>query len=111
MSAYYPKDSNTMEQALRVQELIISGADAGLFTISGGNCFVLIREPVQKVFLASVKVDSSNTVTQFAQSSIVICDSSLLTAGGNQGAIELVGLASVAANDVIVVRYSVLEHL
>lgn len=111
MSAFYPKNQNTMDQALKVQELVISGADAGMYSISGGNTFVLVKEPVGKIYLASVKVDSSNTVTQFAQSALVICDSALLTAGGNQGAIEITGLAAVAANDVIIVRYSVLEHL
>jgi hypothetical protein len=108
---FYPKSNNTMDQALKVQELCIAGSDSTMFQISGGNLFVMVREPVGKIYLASCKVDSSNTVTQFAQSSLAIVDSSSLTAGGDKGAIELIGLSALAANDVVIVRYSVLEHL
>lgn len=110
---FSPKDASTQSQALKVQELTVSGADPQLFTISGGNLFVLVREPVDKVYLATCKVDSTNLVTQFAQASISIVDSSTLTASAssNRGAIELVGLTALAANDVITIRYAVLEHL
>jgi len=110
---FNPKDSQVDQQSLRVQELVVSGADGGLFLIAGGNTTVMIREPVEKVFLARVKVDGSNTWTEFAQSSITIVDSvsNTTTPPSNKGGIKLTGLASLAANDVIVVRYSVLEHL
>jgi hypothetical protein len=108
---YYPKNEQASGQALRVQELVVSGADPQLFQISGGNCFIMVREPVEKVFVASCKVDSTNLVTQFAAASIVICDSSALTAGGDKGAIKLTGLAALNPLDVVIVRYSVLEHL
>lgn len=108
---YYPKNEQASGQALKVQELVVSGSDPQLYQISGGNTFIMVREPVDKVYLASCKVDSTNLTTNFAQASIVICDSALLTAGGNRGAIELVGLAALNPNDVVVVRYAVLEHL
>lgn len=108
---YYPKSVATSNQAMKVQELRISGADSALFTVSGGNTFLLIGEPVGKVVGASCKVDSTNLVTQFANANRVICDSVALTAGGNQQAIELVGLAALNPLDVVSVSYIVLEHL
>lgn len=110
---YNPKNEQTMNQSLRVQELNVSGADGGFFLISGGNTFVYVNEPVEKVFLARVKVDSTNLFTEFAQANITIVDSGTLTTGAssNKGAIKLTGLAALAANDVIILKYSVLEHL
>lgn len=110
-TGYNPKNEQTMNQALKVQELAISGSDANVFAINSGNCIVYIREPVEKVYLVSVKVDSTNLVTQFAQASLSIVDSSSLLAGGNQQAIKITGLAALQPNDCLVVRYSVLEHL
>jgi len=56
-TGYNPKNEQTMNQALKVQELAISGSDANVFAISGGNCIVYIREPVDKIYLVSCKVD------------------------------------------------------
>lgn len=104
---FYPKNAQTQFQSLKVEELAIRGSDNGSYVISGGNCFVLVYEPVVAVYLASVKVDSSNLVTQFQQSSLSIVDSSSLTVGppNDLGAIEIAGLSSLAANDVLIVRY------
>ena len=108
---FNPKNEQTMQQSLKVQEVSLNGLDAVTFQIVGGNMFVMIQEPVDEVYLARVKVDSSNTWTEFRQSSISIVDSNLLTAGGNKGAIEISGLGALAAGDCLVVKYSVLEHL
>lgn len=102
---YYPKDANTQSQSLKVEELYISGSDNGMYTISGGNLFVLVNEPIVQIYLASVKVDSSNLVTQFQQSSLSIVDSVALTAGGNMSAIEIAGLSALAAGDCLLVAY------
>lgn len=104
---FYPKNAQTQFQSLKVEELAIRGSDNGAYQISGGNCFVMVYEPVLAVYVVSVKVDSSNLVTQFQQSSISIVDSSSLTVGppNDLGAIEIAGLASLAANDVLLVRY------
>lgn len=106
---YYPKNDQTQFQSLKVQELAISGSDSDMYVVSGGNTFVNIREPVLQVYLAQVKVDASNLVTQFTQANISIVDSVLHTAGGNKGAIKLTGLAAVQTNDCIIVKYSVDE--
>lgn len=108
---FNPKNELVMNQSLKVQEITVSGADQGLYAISGGSTFVYILEPVDKVYLGRCKVDSSNTFTEFQMASMVICDSALLTAGGNKQAIKLVGLAALNPNDVVIVKYSVLEHL
>lgn len=74
-------------------------------SFSTGNCFVMVNEPVTQVYLARLKVDSTNTFTEYAQSSITICDSVLLTAGGNAGAIEIAGLVAIQPNDCLIVKY------
>jgi hypothetical protein len=108
---YNPKNENTMNQSLRVQEISLSGSDGNLYVISGGNLYVRILEPVEKIFLARCKVDSSNLTTEFAQSSLSIVDSSALTAGGDEKYIKIAGLSALASGDCLVVKYSVLEHL
>jgi len=108
---FNPKNENTMQQSLRVQEISLSGSDSTLYAISGGNLYVIILEPVEKIFLARVKVDSSNTMTEFAQSSLSIVDSSALSPGGDQKSIKIAGLSALASGDCLVVKYSVLEHL
>lgn len=76
---------------------------------------ILVREPVEKVFNAGLKDDSENTMREFDQANISIVDSESLTTDvpSDRGAIKLVQLAgtSMAADDVVVVKYSVLEHL
>ena len=106
-TGFNPQDEQTAQQALQVQDLAISGQDEGMYEISAGSLFILVNEPVLKVYLARVKVDSSNTYVDFQQANIVICDSALLTAGGDMGAIKLVGQASLAQNDCILVKYEV----
>lgn len=106
-TGYTPQDEQTAQQALQVQELDISGQDEGMYVISGGSLFVLVNEPVQQVYLARVKVDSSNLWTEFKISSTSICDSASLTPGGDQGAIKLIGQASLAQSDLVLVKYEV----
>lgn len=115
----YPKDSLTSNQALKVQSLRIRGSDVSLYGFLSGNCQIHVNEPVNAVYLASLKVDSSNTTTLYAQSSISIVDSNGGTSGFNQMGqavsdrkyIQITGLASLAANDVLSLEYVVLEHL
>lgn len=104
---FYPKNSITMDQANKVQELNISGSDSNVFQISGGDLFVMVNEPISKIYVASVKVDSSNLVTQFPQSDLSIVDSSALTAGGDESAIKIEGLAALASGDCLIVKYQV----
>jgi hypothetical protein len=106
-TSFVSSNEQTQLQALKVQELYIAGSDTGMYVISGGNTFVLVNDPLLQIYSGSVKVDSSNLVTQFQNASLVICDSVALTAGGNASAIELVGLSAVAPLDVITVRYQV----
>jgi hypothetical protein len=129
----YPKDSLVMNQALKVENLKIRGSDSGLYSLTQytSDIMVFIREPVQiigsqgGVYLASLKVDSSNTTTSFAQSSISIVDSNSSTANPNtlsginefgvavsdQGAILITGVTAMAANDVLSLDYCVQPHL
>lgn len=104
---YYPKNDQTQFQSLKVQELVISGSDPDMYVSTGGNTFVNIREKVEQIYLVQMKVDSSNLVTQYQQSSLSIVDFAAHTAGGDRGAIKITGLASVATNDCLIVKYSV----
>lgn len=108
---YDPKNEMTSAQALKVQELLVSGSDHGLYTISGGSTYVYIREPVSKVFLARVKVDATNLFTELNQANLSIVDADTLTtaAPNDKGAIKLNGISALANNDVIVLEYSVVE--
>lgn len=136
---YNPKNDLTAEQSLKVQELTIRGSDAGLYSLTAyaGACLIYIREPVQSntlpsvpsmapdgVYLVRVKVDSSNLWTEFQHASLSIVDSKSSTGNNttsgfnesgvavqDQGGILVAGLAALAANDVLVVRYVVQEHL
>jgi len=108
---FNPKNEAVMNQSLKVQEITVAGSDQGLYTISGGSTYLYILEPVDKVYLGRCKVDGSNSFTEFTMANLVICDSALLTAGGNKQAIKLVGLAALNPLDVVIVKYSVLEHL
>jgi len=74
-------------------------------SVSTGNCFVVVNEPVTQVYLARLKVDATNTFTEYAQSSLTIVDSVLFTAGGNMGAIEIAGLTAIQPNDCLIVKY------
>lgn len=113
MSAFDPKNEQTQLQSLKVQELCIRGTDHGMYSISGGSTYVLIREPVEDVYLGRVKVDSSNLNTEFQQANLSVVDSVSLTAvaPSNRGAIKFTGLAALADNDCLIVKYTVRSHL
>lgn len=121
-TAFNPKADVTAEQALKVQELVVSSFDPAMYSSASGSTSILVREPVDKVYLASSKSDSGNTVTQYNQALISIVDSAGpgQTSGispstglpiSDRGAILLSGLASLSANDIVSVRYTVLQHL
>jgi len=137
---YNPKNDLTAEQSLKVQELTIRQSDQGLYSLtaySGTGCLIYIREPVLSqqtpsapsmtadgVYIVRVKVDSSNTWTEFQHASLSLVDSKSSTGNNttsgfnemgvavqDQGAILVTGLTSLATSDVIIVRYVVQEHL
>lgn len=106
--------SVTVSQASNVDgRLIALGAAITLsgatnVTLPAGtvnNLVLLIREPILQVDNAKCKVDTLNTVTEFPLASLSIVDSVLFTPGGDLGAILISGLTSLAANDMLSVRY------
>lgn len=106
---FTPKADETAEQALKVQRLVIRSDDPNMYTNNGGSSSVciLIREPVDQIYLASFKDDSANTSTLYNQAVLSVVDSSALTAGGDRGAIRISGLASLDPNDCVIVEYTV----
>ena len=120
-TAFNPQADTTAEQALKVQELVISSFDPAMYSSASGSTSILVNEPVDKVYSASVKVDSSNTVTYFNQAQISVIDSKGVgqTSGishatglpvSDRGAISL-PISSLATDDVVTVKYTVLQGL
>lgn len=112
-TGYNPKNDETDEQALKVQELVISNLDPAMYSSASGSTCILVNEPIDKVYLARSKDDSANLMVEYAAADISIVDSQSLTsaAPSDRGAIKISGLASLDANDVVIVRYTVLQHL
>jgi hypothetical protein len=106
--SFQSKDSLILGQQLRVQELVIGAEDVGLYIASGGAVFVNVQEPVLKVYIAYVKVNAGPSFTVEPAASISIVDSVALTAGGDQKVIKISSL-TLAANDVLVLKYVIDE--
>lgn len=79
---------------------------------SPGSMVVLIREPIARIYNARVKNDLLNTWTEFNSPNLSIVDSNTykVSANSDQGAILIAGLSALANNDMIVVKYSSLQH-
>lgn len=104
---FNPKADQTAEQQLKVQRLAIKSDDPSMYSSASGTTYIMIREPVDQVYLASSKDDSANTITLYNQASLDIVDSSDLSSGGDRGAIAISGLSSLDTDDVVVVEYTV----
>lgn len=104
---FIPKKSEVAELRLKVQELCLTNKDGSVLVDNGSDHIVIIGEPVQEVRLAMQKDDSANALVHFAQSSISIVDSTAYTAGGDECAIKITGLAAMDAGDCLIVRYIV----
>lgn len=119
---FNPQSDQAAEQQLKVQRLVISSFDPSMYSSASGSTSILVREPVDRVYLASSKDDSANTVALYNQAVITISDSagpgqtSGISAStglpvSDRGAIVISGLASLDTNDCVIVEYVVLQHL
>lgn len=110
---FTPKNDSTNEQQLKVQRLVIRSTDPSMYTNNNGSSSIciLVREPVDLIYLASFKDDSANTLTQYAQASLSVVDSDSLAADSDsdRGAIRISGLATLDASDCVIVEYTVRE--
>lgn len=108
--AFQAKDSAVLAKQLKVQELDLTSKDYSQILVdNGADQIVIIGEAVGEVNLVVLKDDSANALVHFAAASISIVDSTAYTAGGDSKAIKIAGLASVDANDCLIVKYSVQE--
>jgi hypothetical protein len=124
-SAYQAKNQATCNQILKVQEIKVRGQDPQSYSTTipnnTGVVCILILEPVNAVVDAVSIVDATGVATRYSVSlgNAVIIDSQGGTSGFNeqgvavsdQGAVKLVGLTSLAADDVVSLSYIVQEHL
>lgn len=117
-----PQADAAAEQSLKVQRLVISSFDPQMYVSASGSTSVLVREPVDRVYLASSKDDSANTSALYNQAVITITDSAGVgqTSGishatglpvSDRGAITIAGLSTLDANDCVIVEYTVLQGL
>ncbi len=98
---------------------VVPAANTYNLSGGGGSILIYIREPVQAVYIAELKIDASNTLYEYNQASIAIVDSKGGLSGYNefgqqvsdQGAIQLTGISALNPNDVISVRYRAADHL
>lgn len=104
--SYQAKKVAVLTKQLKVQELVLTAADADVLVTSGADQVVIVGEEVASVALA-VKHLADGTITGVAAASIVLCDSVALTTGGDKKAIKLVGVSAPVAGDAIVVKYVV----
>lgn len=104
---FTPKADETAEQALKVQRLVVRSDDPAMYSSASSSTYIMIREPVDQVYMVSSKDDSANTRIEYSQSQISIVDSSSLSPGGDRGAICISGLASLDSNDCVILEYSV----
>lgn len=126
---YVPKNELTANRALSSQELMVRGLDYGLYELDTANdsIIIYIREPVDTVYVAELKIDSSNTQHEYNQANIAIVDSATSVTNpspypgsgynefgrqvSDQGAIQLTGIDTFNPNDVITVKYKAAAHL
>lgn len=123
--AFQPKNQATLGQALAIQQIKVRGQDPQMYSTSipgnTGTVCILILEPVNAVVDAASVVDSTGVVTRYSVSggAAVIIDSKGGLSGFNelgqpvsdQGAVKLVGLSSLAADDVVTLSYITQDHL
>lgn len=120
---FTPKSDAAAEQQLKVQRLVIKQSDPSMYLVQSSSTYILIKEPLDEVYLASFKDDSANTSTLYNHAQISIVDSGTLTTGGTSGVTDPGGvptsdrqvislpITAVDANDCIIVEYTVLQHL
>lgn len=106
--AFQSKDELVLSQQLKVQELVIGFADAGLYIVDGSDVIVPIREDISKIVLVTFKDDSAATNAPIAAASLSIVDSSAFTAGGDRKAIKVASV-TLEADDVLCLKYIVTE--
>lgn len=124
-ASYQAKNQATLNQILKVQQIKVRGQDPQSYSTTipnnTGVVCILILEPVNAVVDAASVVDSTGVVTRYSVSGgqAVIIDSQGATSGYNefgvavsdQGAVKLVGLTSLAADDVVTLSYITQDHL
>lgn len=79
----------------------------------GAQTYIFVYEPVNRVVYGRVKVDGSNTWTEFTLANLVIVDDRSLNVFtySDRGAVRFTGLAVLNPNDCVVMDYTVQSHL
>lgn len=107
--SFQAKDVLVLAQQLKVQELCFSQADSNMYIVDGADIIVPIREALQSVLLCVIKDDSVPSLVVKPAASVTIVDKdSPYGAGGDSQAIRIAAF-TLAANDVVLLKYVVNE--
>lgn len=106
---FQAKDSAILGQQLKVQEVTVRASDTQLYVVNAGDVCVMINEEIAAAVLCLHVDDSVPSVAVIANADLIPSDSTALTAGGDRKALRINGVASLAANDALVIKYIVQE--
>lgn len=107
--SFQAKDSNVLNAQLKVQEVVVQASDNQLYTTDSGDVIVKINEALDKAVVCIRHDDSAATLSTIAQADLIVSDSSAFTAGGDRKALRVNGVATLDANDFLIVKYIVQE--
>jgi len=99
-ASFQAKQSNILNQQLKVQELCVRFADVGLYTVATNVLSIDIGENVDSITLALFKDNSAATCLPVVAANASIVTSTVITL--DLGAV-------FAANDVVLIKYIVAE--
>lgn len=98
-------DDKTLQQRLQVQELVVRIADTQLYVVDSSDVIVKVGDALQSIVQVLFQDNSAGTLTPVAAASLSIVDKdSPYSAGGDEKAIRVASV-TLAANDLLVVKY------
>jgi hypothetical protein len=96
---FQSKDSAILGQQLKVQEVCVRFADVGLYTASGNDVTIDLKETIESVPVVLNCDNSAPSAILIAQSAIAVTGSTVVITLG----------APFAANDTLIIKYIVSE--
>lgn len=104
-SSYLGKSDSVQNSQLKMQDLRVTNKEPGLYVDNGADLTFLIGEQVARIVACKFLDDSAGTEAVKAQSTLSIVDSTAYTAGGDQKAIRVTGIASLDDGDMLTLVY------
>lgn len=102
---FQAKNADALSQQNLVQMMVVRASDINLQQVQGGDVIITIGEPLVQVISAQVHDNSVPSLTSLTAAALIICDSTAFTAGGDRKSVRLDGIASMDANDHVILQY------